>query len=93
MRQYNFLWKPFFFICSLLFATWLVITVEKVSPSDLGVEQPSKDAVEPVSADLLKRREYLKQLCDQYKAGAIDSTEVNKRLLFFLTIDRNGKAK
>lgn len=36
MKKYNFLFKPLFFIFSLVFATWLVLFIEKISPSDFG---------------------------------------------------------
>ena len=36
MKKYNFLFKPLFFIFSLVFATWLVLYIEKIHPSDLG---------------------------------------------------------
>lgn len=40
MKKYNFLFKPVFFIFNLLLATWLVLEIEKIKPSDFS-KRPS----------------------------------------------------
>ena len=40
MKKYNFLFKPVFFIFNLLFATWLVLKIEEIKPSDFS-KRPS----------------------------------------------------
>ena len=40
MKKYNFLFKPLFFIFNLLLATWLVLEIEKIKPSDFS-KRPS----------------------------------------------------
>lgn len=40
MKKYNFLFKPLFFIFNLLLATWIVLEIEKIKPSDFS-KRPS----------------------------------------------------
>lgn len=91
MKKYNFLFKPFFFICSLLFATWLVLYIEKIRPSDLGKFEsifnsgpapiPKVPNATPIVND---RQECLKKICTDYKAGLIDSAKLDEQLEIFL---------
>jgi hypothetical protein len=83
MKKYSFLFKPAFFIFNLLFATWLVLSIEKLHPSDFGqyrniFERDFKPTDDNSS------KEYLKNLFDNYHKGKIDSTELNKQLNYFL---------
>lgn len=99
---YAFLVKPIFFIGSLLFATWLVLYIEKIKPSDLGKYEsifksneqgPGQDSLQkgplrPLSSDRdrFKKERYasLKKICMDYKAGVIDSTELDQQIETFL---------
>jgi hypothetical protein len=94
MKKYNFLFKPIFFIASLVFATWLVLFIEKISPSDFGkYEYLFNSAPKPLPKetkiqDLLtygkQRQAILKKICADYKAGLIDSTQLDQQLEKFL---------
>ncbi len=84
MEKYHFLLKPIFFIFSLLFATWLVVKIEKISPSDFG-KYESYVSQEPCKPDNLPaNKQYLKNLCSDYKKGIIDNILLEQKLTFFL---------
>ena len=79
LKKYKFLIKPAFFICNLLFSTWLVFRIEKISPSDFGryrdwFDVPKK---EPVG---VSRQRDIKKLCNDYKAGLLDSIQLQERI-------------
>ena len=95
MKKYNFLFKPVFYIFSLLFATWLVVEIEKISPSDFGEKDPSIDQkhIKPSDDHQLGSKKYLQNLCSEYKAGKIDSAELNKKLIIFLGSTTNASLK
>ena len=78
MRHLKFLLKPGFFVFNLLFATWLVFEIEKISPSDFGRYHSLFEDPKPAPVKLHKL--YLKKICSDYKAGKIDSTELEHRL-------------
>ena len=91
MKKYNFLFKPFFFICSLLFATWLVLYIEKISPSDLGKYESlfnSRPKPLPKESNVHKPFAYdkqcLKKICTDYKSGLLDSAKLDQQLEIFL---------
>jgi hypothetical protein len=91
MKNYNFLFKPFFFICSLLFATWLVFYIESISPSDLGRyeslfnnKQKSLSKEQKAQSSITYNKQCLKKICGDYKAGLIDSTTLDQQLEKFL---------
>ncbi|MGQ0827605.1 MAG: hypothetical protein ACT4ON_04325 [Bacteroidota bacterium] len=100
MKKYKFILKPLFFICSLIFACWLVLIIEQVSPSDFGkyesLFKTKTNMITPIihEADVLKtkkhmdqyknKKEYLKRLSQDYKEGLIDSVKLNKELDLFL---------
>lgn len=90
MKEYKFLVKPVFYIFSLLFATWLVIKIEKISPSDCGYD--TTDVIQkPNHPELfLDNKKYLENLCIAFKTGTIDSAELNKKLTFFLESTKTG---
>ncbi len=86
MKNYQFLLKPVFYICSLLFATWLILEIEKVSPSDFqsnNVQKPSGDTSK-TPIDFKPRYYFLKKLSLDYKIGVIDSLEFDHQLILFL---------
>lgn len=86
MAKYKFLLKPLLFIFNLVFATWLVLAIEKISPSDFGqyefLFEDSSPKPEKVKAI---RKDFLKKLCTDYKMGRLDSTGLEKGLERFLT--------
>jgi hypothetical protein len=85
MKKYKFLLKPLFFVFNLLFATWLVLAIERIQPSDFGRHKSLfEPAVRPrtvSSAD----KQYLLKLFTEYKRGFIDSNTLNKKLDEFLS--------
>ncbi len=84
MKKYNFLLKPLFFIFSLLFATWLVLKIEKISPSDFNEYETSGQ-----KPTIPQPQQYIKKLCMDYKKGIIDSTQLDQRLTFFFKSSKN----
>ncbi|MDO9184588.1 MAG: hypothetical protein Q7W13_01155 [Bacteroidia bacterium] len=81
--KYNFLLKPLFFIFSLLFASWLVLKIEKLRPSDFGKERYLFEN-EPVPSVAKYDEQYLKNLFLEYKFGIINSRQLDEKLEFFL---------
>ena len=93
MKKYTFLIRPLVFICSLVFATWLVFKIERLRPSDFGryrafLEDPSLlknkagapwgKITDPVL--LNERKEYLKRLFSAHYEGKISDAELEKEL-------------
>lgn len=85
MKKYQFLIKPLFFIFNLLFASWLVIKIEEIRPSDFGMENQIKNntpgIIQPCKQfkpDNIKME--LKILFENYKSGILDSTELDQKL-------------
>ena len=89
--DYNFLFKPAFFIFSLLFATWMVIKIEKIKPSDFGIDE--SPVIQPnhtlYDSYMLNGKKYLENISTEYKAGKIDSIMLDKKLTIFLDSIRN----
>lgn len=83
MKKYTFLFKPMFFIFSLLFASWLVLKIEKLRPSDFGRERYLFED-EPVSSVSKYDEQYLKNLFLEYKFGIINSRQLDEKIEFFL---------
>jgi hypothetical protein len=80
MKQYIFLLKPLFFIFNIVFATWLVLKIEKIKPSDFG-EHKSIFENAPKPRVLTKSDKHrLKTLAYEFKYGIIDSAGLNKKL-------------
>lgn len=79
LRKYKFLVKPVFFIFNLLFSTWLVFKIEKLSPSDFGRYRHLFESHPKPSPISLHKKE-IKKLCDDYKAGLLDSTQLESKL-------------
>ena len=93
MKKYNFLFKPVFYIFSLLFATWLVIEIEKIRPSDASKEENAVLNKSSYSDGIKDRKKYLKNLFFAYKEGVIDSVLLNKHLSLFLKVTDSIPAK
>jgi len=77
MAKYTFLFKPVFFIFNLLFATWLVFEIEKISPSQIGGQGPLHDTLPGLDKE---KKEQLKKICFDFKAGLLDSTLLEQKL-------------
>jgi hypothetical protein len=89
MKRYKFLIKPLFYIFSLTASSYLVIVIEKVSPSDFGKHQSIfVSSPNPALTGKLAKsdytKEYLKNICFDYKYGIIDSSTLDARLSTFL---------
>jgi hypothetical protein len=80
MKKYKFLFKPLFFIFNLVFATCLVLFIEKIKPSDFGRHRSWFESSPPVHNTPVYDKGYLKRMCIEYKKGLIDSTQLEKRL-------------
>lgn len=93
MRNYTFILKPLFFIFNLVFATWLVFAIEKISPSDFGQYKSLFDTrKDPIEVDRENKAHIMKLLQD-FKNGALDSTDVVARLEHFLVLPANSRPK
>lgn len=80
MKKYTFLFKPVFFIFNLVFATWLVFQIEKISPSDFGKYRSLFETPpEPIPVKAYSK-ESLKKICIDYKAGILDSAGLEQQL-------------
>jgi hypothetical protein len=84
MKKYKFLLKPIFFVFNLFFATWLVITIERIQPSDFGRNSNLFDRTPLPKTVSAKDKPYLIDLINKYKNGLIDSNELNAHLDAFL---------
>ena len=91
MKRYTFLFKPIFFIFSLLFASWLVLKIEKIRPSDFGKEKLLLEN-EPVPTVSKYDEQYLKNLFLEYKFGIINSKQLDEKLEFFLKSDSQNSS-
>lgn len=83
MEKYTFLGKPFFYIFSLFFATWLVLKIENISPSDFGRH---KSLFERKIGKSIPQnsKQNLKKIFYKYKYGIIDSSQLDHQLEEFL---------
>jgi hypothetical protein len=85
MRKYKFVLKPLFFIFNLLFATWLVLKIEKIQPSDFGEYKSIFYSGPKPKMVTLSDKQYLKNLCMDFKKGEIDSLKLEQQLVKFLS--------
>jgi hypothetical protein len=84
MENYKFLTKPLFFIFNLIFATWLVIFIERLEPSDFG-KYKSWFETGPDNEKIRRdNKAYLLKLAADYRTGVIDSVKLNSELERFL---------
>lgn len=84
MKQYAFLIKPVFFIFNLVFATWLVLTIESVRPSDFGQHRSLFESQSRPKKVYPEDKATLKKLATDYKSGKIDEATLDKELEAFL---------
>lgn len=71
-NKYSFLFKPAFFIFCLLAGSWIVLRIEKLSPSDFGRYRSLFEREEKIIPREPGKTK-LKKLVLDYKNGLIDS--------------------
>ncbi len=102
--DYKFLIKPTVYIISILASCWMTLKIETLSPSDFNkgpsfvhkkhsthikyqfVSAPLKVTYPPFN------KIYLKNLCNAYKDGKIDSTVLDDELTRYISILKNYPA-
>jgi hypothetical protein len=85
MKKYKFLIKPLFFIFNLLFATWLVIKIEQLSPSDFGKFRSLFEKPEPVLKNVpVYDKYYILKLSEDYKKGILSKKLFEQELNIYL---------
>jgi hypothetical protein len=87
MKKYKFLLKPLFFIFNIIFATWLVLMIERIKPSDFGAYQSVFES--PAKKTAREEKVFLKSLVHSYKSGKIDSVKLEEQLDRFLAGKNN----
>jgi len=66
MKKYKFLLKPIFFIINLLFATWLILKIEKLNPSDFGKYRSIFEKTAPLPKNVAPYdKYYIKKLAQE----------------------------
>jgi hypothetical protein len=80
MKEYKFLLKPAFFIFNLFFATWLVLKIEQVKPSDFGKYERFLTPHQVVPAPAGNEKLLLKTLLNSYKNGQLDSIHAEMKI-------------
>ena len=84
MKNYTFLLKPVFFIFNLIFATWLVLAIEKIKPSDFGEKRSIFERAPKPKTVGPQDKMYLKSLAIDYKNGKIDDKKLDQALEGYL---------
>ncbi len=90
LKKYSFLFKPVFYIFNIIFATWLVLKIEKLHPSSLGSYSSIFEDYKPDNKTQNERefsnddKAFLKKLFSEYKADRLDSNLLNKQIDLFL---------
>lgn len=84
MQRYRFLLKPAFFIFNLVFATWLVLKIEEIKPSDFGRYGSIFTPANKLTHGKIQQKKYLNKLINEYKLGRLDSLELNKEIENYL---------
>lgn len=97
MKEYQFLFKPIFFIFKLVFSCWLVFKIEYLSPSDFGKYESLFHVNQKLSSKAYEHARlsspelqhvFLSKLCHDYKTGLIDSTILDQQLKRLLNSNR-----
>lgn len=92
MKKYKFILKPALFIFNLIFATWLVFTIEGISPTDFGrYEYLFKDP--PALTTKKLKKEHLIKICSDYRKGLIDTTTLVKQIDMYLALPEMAATK
>lgn len=77
--KYSFLFKPVFFIFCLLSGSWIVLKIEKLSPSDFGRYKSLFEKEDSILPDQ-QQKPRLKKLINDYKTGSVDSAMFETKL-------------
>jgi hypothetical protein len=93
MKKYKFLLKPIFFIFNLIFATWLVLWIEKIEPSDFGEHKRFFDPAPEPRIVTKEDKTYLRELAIEFKKGELDSAALDKKLEQFLEVPKKESAQ
>lgn len=93
MKEKLFILRPLFFIFNLIFATWLVFKIEKISPTDFGKYKSLFDTREPLTPEKMGNKLYLKRIISDYKKGKLDSIEVEQLLDRYLSSSKSISTK
>lgn len=91
MKQYKFLFKPVFFIFNLVFATWLVLKIEQLKPSDFGRHKHFFEPAPPKRIVTREDKAFLLTVAQEYKNGLMDSATVARKFEEFLTPQEEQK--
>jgi hypothetical protein len=91
MENYKFLFKPLFFIFSLVFAGWMVLKIETVSPSDFGKYRSLFEVTPPAEAGDEKKKVVLEKICDDYRCGKTDSATFMTQLRIYFKLASKNK--
>ncbi len=86
MKNYKFLLKTIFFIFNLLFATWLVIKIEGIAPSDFGPHKRVFDPAPIPRVVTIKDKDFLKSLAVDFKYGRMDSLTLDRKITEYLLV-------
>lgn len=74
-----------FFIFNLLFATWLILKIEKLRPSDFGKYRSIFEKTTPIPKNVAPYdKYYIKKLAQDYKSGLLDSVTFDLSLGKFI---------
>jgi hypothetical protein len=92
MKRFKFILKPALFIFNLLFATWLVFTIEEIKPTDFGRYEYLFEDPPALKTKKLKK-EHLIKICSDYKAGVLDTNELVKKIDMYLALPESAAAK
>lgn len=84
MKKHSFLFKPIFFIINLVFATWLVLAIEQLEPSDFGQYRSFFESPARPKKVFPEDKSKLKKLAIEFKEGKIDENTLDKELEAFL---------
>lgn len=86
MNNYKFLRKPFFFLFNLLFATWLVLKIEQIKPTDFGRNTNFFEPAPQPRIVTIKDRAFLLQIANDYAEDRLDSTALRLKIEAYLTV-------
>lgn len=84
MKQYKFILKPLFFIFNLVFATWLVLKIESIRPSDFGEHNKIFNPAPKPRIVTKEDKKILRAIALEFKYGKIDSLKMEQRFDNFL---------
>ena len=92
MKRFKFILKPALFIFNLLFATWLVFTIEEIKPTDFGRYEYLFEDPPALKTKKLKK-EHLIKICTDYKTGVLDTNELVRKIDMYLALPEAGISK